>query len=280
VLPFVKGIGVDAEDSIDRALLVSGGAPLGEDVLRVNVVALPRMSNHTDMDALAVEPGVVLRYVTGPAELRDADLVIIPGTRATVDDLHWLRDRGLDVALGRHAAAGREVLGICGGYQMLGTVIDDPVESGKGPVHGLGLLPVRTCFGPDKVLSRPSRVLADGSVVHGYEIHHGRVTRDGALPWFADEGCRSGSVAGTVWHGLLENDAFRRDYLTGIAGACGRRFAVAADTSFAAIREAKLDRLADLVADHLDRDEIHRLLTAEHDRLPTLRLTLVPPPAP
>ena len=144
VLPFVAGIGLDAEDSVDRALLLSGGPPLGEDVLRVHVVALPRMSNHTDVDALAIEPGVVVRFITGPAEVADADLVVLPGTRSTVADLAWLRGRGLDVAIARHVAAGRAVLGVCGGYQMLGTSIDDPVESGAGLTPGLGLLPVRT----------------------------------------------------------------------------------------------------------------------------------------
>ena len=139
VLPFVRDIGVDAEDAIDWELLRSGGPPLGDDVLKVVIVALPRMSNHTDLDALAVEPGVVLRFATQAAELRDADLVVLPGTRATVADLRWLRECGIDAAVQRHAAAGRPVLGICGGYQMLGDVIDDPVESGAGEVPGLGL---------------------------------------------------------------------------------------------------------------------------------------------
>ena len=120
VLPFVTGMGLDAEDSVDRALLLSGGPPVGDDVLRVHVVALPRMSNHTDVDALAVEPGVVVRFITGPAEVAGADLVVLPGTRSTVADLAWLRGPGLDVALARHVAGGGAVLGICGGYQMLG----------------------------------------------------------------------------------------------------------------------------------------------------------------
>jgi adenosylcobyric acid synthase len=274
VLPFVRDIGVDAEDSIDRALLLSGEAPLGDDVLRVNVIAFPRMSNHTDLDALAVEPGVVLRFVTDPAGLRDADLIVLPGTRTTVADLAWLRERSLDIAVARHASAGRSVLGICGGYQMLGTVIDDPIESTAGMVPGLGLLPVRTRFKATKTLARPSCVLPDGSVVHGYEIHHGTVSRDGGQPLVGDDGCRVGSVSGTIWHGLMENDAFRRDYLAGVARANDRQFTVAADTCFAAIREAKLDRLADLVAENLDRDAIHRLLDTDQAPAPTLRLTL------
>jgi adenosylcobyric acid synthase len=278
VLPFLRGIGVDAEDSIDRALLLAGGPPLGDDILRVNVVALPRMSNHTDVDALAVEAGVVVRFVTEPAELADADLVVLPGTRATVADLGWLRAKGLDSALTRHVAAGRPVLGICGGYQMLGTVIDDRFESRAGEISGLGLLPVRTRFGPDKVLARPSRTLEDGTVVHGYEIHHGVVTRDGGEALFADEGCRAGTVAGTVWHGLLENDTVRRTYLAQVAGLCERRFVVDPAISFRAVREAKLDRLADVVADHLDTAGVQRLLDGGHQPAPSLRLVLAATP--
>jgi adenosylcobyric acid synthase len=274
VLPFVRDIGLDAEDSVDQALLMSGGPPLGDDILRVNVVALPRMSNHTDVDALAVEPGVVVRFITGPAGVADADLVVLPGTRSTVADLAWLRERGLDVALRRHAAAGRPVLGICGGYQMLGTIIDDPVESATGPTAGLGLLPVQTRFGPDKVLARQRRLLADGSVVEGYEIHHGVVTRQGGETLVADEGCRFGAVAGTVWHGLLENDVFRRSYLSEVARTCGRSFAVSKTTSFPAMREGQLDRLADLVAQHIDQTALKRLLDGGYRRAPSLRLVL------
>ena len=201
VLPFVAGIGVDAEDAVDRALLLSGGPPLGDDVLRVHCGGpAPDEQPHRRGRAghRARRRGAVC---PARAEVAGADLVVLPGTRATVADLAWLRER-LDAALKRHAARGRAVLGICGGYQMLGTFIDDAVESGAGQVPGLGLLPVRTTFGPDKVLARPSRTLADGIVVQGYEIHHGVVTRDGGEPFFADEGCRVGAVAGTVWHGL------------------------------------------------------------------------------
>ncbi len=276
VLPFVTDIGIDAEDAIDWALLRSGGEPVGEDVLRVSVVALPRMSNHTDVDALATEPGVVVRFVRHAAELRDADLVVLPGTRATVADLAWVRERRFDRAIERHAAAGRPVLGICGGYQMLGQVIDDQVESKAGAVPGLGLLPVRTVFGPQKVLARPSRVLDDGCVVEGYEIHHGVVTRDGGEPLFADEGCRAGSVTGTIWHGLLENDAFRREFLADVASRCGRRFVVAKETCFTAIRDARLDRLADLVSANLDTDLLNTLLSGRRAAAGVLRLTLEP----
>ena len=215
-----------------------------------------------------------MRFARQAAELADADLIVLPGSRATVRDLRWLRERGIDAAIARHVARGLPVLGICGGYQMLGAAIDDDVESGAGQVPGLGLLPVRTRFGRRKVLARPARRLADGVVVHGYEIHHGATTLDGGEPFFADEGCRVEAVCGTVWHGLLENDSFRREYLGYVARVCGRSFAVAPDVCFDAIREARLDRLADLVADHLDQDAITALLTAGPPLLPTLRLTL------
>ena len=279
VLPWRGGLALDMEDSL--ALDAAGGVgsaagnePFGREVLRVSVVRTPRISNFTDVDALAAEPGVLVRFATRPAELADADLVILPGTRATVADLGWLREQGLAKVIGERARTGQPVLGICGGYQMLGTLIDDDVESGAGQVAGLGLLPVRTAFAREKVLARPERTLADGVVVHGYEIHHGLLSRDGGEPFFADEGCRVEAVAGTAWHGLMENDSFRREYLAYVARVAGRAFSGAQEVSFAAIREAQLDRLADLISDHLDRDQVLALLTAPHRACPPLRLAL------
>ena len=125
-------------------------------MLRVSVVRLPRISNFTDIDALAAEPGVLVRFASAPAELADADLVVLPGTRATVADLAWLREHGLAEMITARAAKGLPVLGICGGYQMLGREIDDEVESGAGRVTGLGVLPVRVAFGAEKQLGRPA----------------------------------------------------------------------------------------------------------------------------
>jgi adenosylcobyric acid synthase len=263
VLSWRRGLWLDAEDSLDlEGERWTAGDPLG-DVLRVSVVRLPRMSNYTDVDALASEPGVLVRLAGRAEELADADLVVLPGTRATVGDLAWLRERGLAEALRRRAASQRPTLGICGGYQMLGRAIVDDVESGRGTVPGLGLLPATTTFAAAKTLRRPGGTAA-GAPVAGYEIHHGRTVVSGGQPLLVEddgaaEGCVVGAVAGTSWHGLFESDAFRRRYLAEVAARAGRDWRPGT-VAFAEVREARLDALGDLVADGLDTDAVLRLL--------------------
>jgi adenosylcobyric acid synthase len=265
VLPWREGLALDMEDSLTLDAARSSAAAfdqgaLGKEVLRVSVLRTPRISNFTDVDALAAEPGVLVRFAVSPAELADADLVILPGTRATVADLGWLRERGLAVAIADRVRAGRPVLGICGGYQMLGTEIDDPVESRAGLVAGLGHLPVRVVFRQEKVLGRV-RGTGYGAEVTGYAIHHGVPQVAGQVARPFPGGCRLTAVFGTAWHGTLECDEFRRAFLTEVAALAGRDFAVAPGTSFAAARQARLDTLADLVAGHLDVDAVDRLIT-------------------
>ncbi|WP_206501747.1 cobyric acid synthase [Streptomyces chrestomyceticus] len=278
VLPFAHGLGIDEEDglrvSLRGAVRESVVAPPhGADVLRVAVAAVPLMSNFTDVDALAAEPGVVVRFVDRPEELADADLVVLPGTRGTVRALQWLRERGIADAVRRRAAEGRPVLGICGGFQMLGERIEDEVESKAGTVDGLGLLPVRVRFALEKTLARPSGE-ALGEPVEGYEIHHGVAEIDGGEPFLA--GCRSGAVWGTHWHGSLESDGFRRAFLRRVAADAGRAFVPAPDTSFAALREEQLDKLGDLIEEHADTAALLRLI---EDGVPA-GLPFVPPGAP
>lgn len=231
------------------------------------------MSNFTDVDALAAEPGVVVRFVDRAEELVDADLVVVPGTRGTVKALAWLRERGLADALARRAAEGRPVLGICGGFQVLGEHIEDEVESRAGAVDGLGLLPVRVRFAQEKTLARPVGS-ALGEHVEGYEIHHGVADVQGGEPFL--DGCRVGSVWGTHWHGSLESDGFRRAFLREVAAAAGRRFVPAPDTSFGTLREEQLDRLGDLIEEHADTDALLRLI---EEGAPA-GLPFVPPGAP
>jgi adenosylcobyric acid synthase len=255
VLPWLDGLWLDVEDSLALdGPRPEAQPPVGRDTLRVAVVRLPRISNFTDLDALSAEPGVVVRFVTGPGELADADLIVLPGSRATVDDLAWLRARGLAQEIEKLA---KPVLGICGGYQMLAETIVDEVESRTGTIRGLGLLPVTVRFAPDKTLGRPVGT-AFGETVRAYEIHHGVATAHGGEPFL--DGCRLGAVYGTTWHGALENDGFRRSFLAAVAAAAGRDFTPASGTDFAALRESRLDALGDLVADHLDLGAVERLV--------------------
>jgi len=272
VLPYCDDLWLDAEDSVSvlaHRVIGRPQPPHGSEWLRVSVPRLPRISNSTDIEALACEPGVLVRWVSQPADLVDADVVVLPGTKSTVADLGWLRDRGLDRAIAAHAASGRPVLGICGGFQMLCRRIDDPVESRSGRVEAMGMLDADITFTADKVLRR-----WQGSL-HGYEIHHGRLSRCAEACWFEVDGCpqgyRRGQVFGTHWHGLFDNDDFRRQWLTSAAAAAGRDgFVVADGVDVTARRDAQLDLMADLLDAHLDVDAITGLLDDGPPRRPTI----------
>lgn len=304
VLPYCDELWIDAEDSLGTVAGAAVGrpaAPIGGEWLTVAAVRLPRVSNSTDVEALACEPGVAVRWVDDPAGLADADLVVLPGSKATVADLAWLRRTGIAEALTRRAVTGAPILGICGGYQMLGSRIVDTVESSAGEVAGLGLLDMDIEFGREKVLRRTTAVAAAGApagpAATGYEIHHGHVRRTTEEPWlyltgWVDAGpatggagsprpeVAEGSVRGAVWgthlHGLLESDEFRRSWLTRVARCAGRTgFTVAPGTRVAAVRAAQLDLLADLVSGNLDIAGLERLLAeGVPDGLPRVGSTL------
>ena len=268
-LPYVRGLWLDGEDSLALDAPRTPSPPLGRDALKVAVVRLPRFSNFTDLDALSHEPGIEVRFTESSREILASDLAVLPGTKATVADLAWLRSRGLDGALAERARRGFPVLGICGGYQMLGEKIVDGVESGEGESAGLGLLPIKTVFEEEKLLARPEGC-APGfgdAEVRGYEIRHGRVYRYGGESLFSvdgsrngtAEGCRVGRTFGTSWHGVFEPDDFRRAFLCRVAGERGLDWMPGREP-FAARREAQLDTLGDLIAEHVDRDELLRLI--------------------
>ncbi|MFR9731266.1 cobyric acid synthase [Saccharopolyspora sp. MS10] len=269
VLPWSDELWLDAEDSLSYVadgVVGSPAPPRGQQWLRVAVPKLPRISNATDIEALAAEPGVAVRFVTEPSRLTDADLVVLPGSKATVQDLAWLHRTGLADAVLAHARAGLPVFGICGGFQMLTRRITDEVESGGGVVDGLGLLDLEIEFAAAKTLRTP-RGTALGAEVTGYEIHHGQPVRpgDSLRPLIeaesGPEGAVREAVAGTHWHGLFENDGFRRRFLAEVAERAGRDgFEAAPDVSFAALREQQLDLLGDLVEQHLDTGALRRLL--------------------
>jgi adenosylcobyric acid synthase len=274
VLPWLPGLWLDSEDSL---AVVDRPAPADPSAarLRVAVVRLPRISNFTDIDALCLEPGIELTFVADPRSLVSADVVVLPGTRATIADLAWLREQGLADAVADHVAHGGVVLGICGGFQMLGREITDPggVEGPAGTrVPGLGLLDAITTFGREKVLRTPVGS-ALGAPVSGYEIHHGRM-RVGSGDDFPG-GTRSGAVFGTMWHGCLEGDAFRGTWLRLAADLVGRSDIGTGTVSFAAARENRIDALADALEEHLDLDAVLRLLEHGAPDLPLVRGGLV-----
>jgi len=255
------------EDSLDVAAATSSGR--GQDPVRVVAVRLPHLANPSDLDPLLGEPDVALRWAHGPGDLHGADLVVVPGSRATVADLCWLRTTGVADGIRRAAADGATVLGICAGQQVLGRRIVDHVESGAGEVDGLGLLDVETTFAPDKVVARRTGVATTAGTAHpvaGYQIHLGRAA--GERPWLrldgpdgpVDDGSASGDgrVLGTSLHGLLDADGLRAALLTEVAARRGRRFQ-ASPEPFAARLEAQHDRLAAWLGEHLDMARVQSL---------------------
>jgi adenosylcobyric acid synthase len=273
VVPHLGGGLVPEEDSL---ALETPAADVDDARVVVAVVRLPRIANFDDVEPLTAEPGVAVRFVTRASEIDAADIVIVPGSKSTIADLAWLRARGLAPALERAARAGRIVLGLCGGFQMLGERLTDPhgVETG-GQAPGLGLLPVSTTFASPKTSLRVrARVTGDGPLaaaagadVHGYEIHAGvsimrggtpalTIVERGGAPADAADGVVAGTVVGTYVHGLLTCAPLRRALLV----AAARRRGVDADprwgTNFGGDR---YDRLADLVGGALDLDAIATL---------------------
>ena len=268
VVPWLLDVWLDSEDTLEvshwRASTALSG--LARYRLKVAVVRLPRISNATDVDALAVEPGVDVIVTVDPSIVETADVVILPGSRSTATDLAWLRERGLADVVRRRAAASRPVLGICGGYQMLAHEITDDVEGRVGVVPGLGLLPTKVDFGPDKVLARPAGSWGGHTVDTAYEIHHGIASRidegwcgqpDPSVPQAFLDGWRVGSVWGTMWHGAFESDAFRRAWLAEIGATVGSQWRPADGApGFAARREGMLETLADALETHVDIDSL------------------------
>jgi adenosylcobyric acid synthase len=286
VLPYLRGLRIADEDSVslDHRRRTRRAAP-GE--LEVAIVRLPRISNYDEFDALEHEPGVVVRYVDRPEELRGADLVVLPGSKSTAADLRWLRASGVADEVAARAARGEPVLGVCGGFQMLGRTLLDPdgVESDDAEVPGLGLLPVVTRFDRDKttarVRARPAAALlapAEAREAGGYEIHMGVVERLAGPPAVrlvarngvacaVDDGAVSegGAVVGTLVHGLLEDDGVRAALLERLRA---RRGIAAPAGPPIPRREAEYDRLADALAAHLDWDLVCGLAGLVGLRLP------------
>ncbi|MDO5702145.1 MAG: cobyric acid synthase [Lachnospiraceae bacterium] len=264
VLPYMD-VHLEGEDS----LAIEDSWPVYEsdspDMLDIAVIRLPRISNYTDFDALAIESDVRLRYVSARSQLGSPDCVILPGTKSTLTDLVWLRERGLDTEIKRARAGGSFVFGICGGYQMMGREITD--EDGaevKGSARALGMLPLRTVFSRDKITRQVETVShfgipgLDGKKIKGYEVHMGREAEMRS----ADMEPVPQDAAGTYIHGIFDEDGFRGafiDHLRLRRGEKGSRHD-GRRLSYSEFREEEIGRLAKIMREHLDIQAIIKVM--------------------
>lgn len=266
VVPYLR-VDVDDEDSLAPCL----SREAAHKPLDAAVVRLPRISNFTDFAPLEEHPRIGVRYVDDFRKLGSPDLVILPGTKSTVDDLLWLRQNGLEAAIVKLAASGTPVLGVCGGYQLLGEVIHDPegVEHGTGgSVRGMGLLPVETVFRQEKSRSRVrgetfSGPLA-GARLEGYEIHMGDTQVRGepfcVLENGRYDGCVQGHVWGTYLHGLFDSGELTQKLAALLCARKGLQAEAAQAVSHSDYQQTQFDLLADGVRQALDMGEIYRIM--------------------
>ncbi len=277
VIPYIRDLKIAEEDSVALDGRRAGGR--SGQTLDIAIARLPRIANFDEFAPLEAEPDVVVRYVNNGPELGSPDLAVLPGSKSTIADLRFLRSSGLAEAVVACARRGTPILGICGGYQMLGRRILDPqlTESNEAEVEGLGLLPVECTFEPSKItdqvraVARASKGLLAGfsGSVTGYEIHMGRTSADaGSAPLLVEErggravseadGCSDakGYVIGTYLHGLFANDNLRWHVLDSLRARRG--------LSRAGVRvrfdpDAEYDRLAGIVREHLDMPRVRAI---------------------
>jgi cobyric acid synthase CobQ/L-threonine-O-3-phosphate decarboxylase len=269
VVPYLERLGLPEEDSVSfkQGTLHTSDDPISVDCLDIAVIDLPHISNFTDVDPLTIEPDVRVRVVRQADQLGRPDAVIIPGSKNVAADLLHLHRSGIANKLLRIADDDHcEIIGICGGFQMLGTTLRDPhaIEGTNEPLAGLGLLPLDTCLEPDKTtLQTRCQHLPSGHELIGYEIHHGRTTADGLQPLAYNAAgeliggaMRDGRVWGTYLHGLFDADPFRRWFIDRLrqrrGWLCDGRIRACYDL------EPAFDRLADTVRAALDMDTIYR----------------------
>jgi adenosylcobyric acid synthase len=274
VVPYLHDLFIPEEDAVALENPFLKPIPTAE-AIDILVIHLPRIANFDDFDPLSTEPGVHVRYVETPEQVGNPAAIILPGTKSTVDDLAWLRSRGLDKAIQQYAQKGGAVVGICGGYQMLGEEVHDPehIESKLNSAPGLGLLPIETVFAGDKATHQASAQVRngpgwfanlEGQTVTGYEIHMGRtqgqcafleITERNGRPVHAPDGASSenGKIWGCYVHGLFANENLRRAWLADL-GWKGEQAGDGIDP-FA----ASLTRLADTLEESLDMQLLERI---------------------
>ncbi|RYZ91765.1 MAG: cobyric acid synthase [Moraxellaceae bacterium] len=249
VIPYIHGLYLDAEDALSKSVQENNTS------LNVTALALPRISNHTDIDALRLQPDINFQWVCPNQKIPACDLIIIPGSKNVSADLHFLREQGWDADIRKHLRYGGKLIGICGGFQMLGDVINDPlgIESNLQRVAGLGYFKMKTTLHPQKILQNQTGILWDGvTPIEGYEIHcgisegealknpavyfnrNGELVADGAIS-------EDNQIIGTYLHGLFDSAGAAKKMMLW-AGASIQEI-----TSLNEFREQELNRLADVV---------------------------------
>ena len=265
VVPWMQ-VDIDDEDSLSPRLkqrAVRGKIDLA-------VIRLPRISNFTDFAPLEGHPLLGVRYVDRPSDLGAPDLIVLPGTKSTMDDLLWMRQNGLERMICRLAGQGAPVLGVCGGYQMLGRTLRDPdgVERG-GTLEGMGLLPCETVFLPEKTRRQVRGMTLchplEGAELEGYEIHMGQTVRSGGAPFCrletgAEDGAVQGTVFGTYLHGLFDSGALTECLARWLAERKGISSQDTSAEPYFVWRERQYDLLADTVRASLDMERIYQVM--------------------
>ena len=284
VIPYFH-LDIDDEDSQSERLEARAEGGCGDCGLEIAVIRLPRMSNYTDFSALSRSSGASVRYCSAAGDLDTASLIIIPGTKNTMRDLAWMRANGLEDAVKKHAAAGKPVFGVCGGYQMLGRRIADPFNvEGGGEIDGMGLLPVETVFEPEKHRTRVSGKFLrlggifnelSGKEIEGYEVHMGDTKpcgdSDDYMPVarikdsvggeeFTD-GAHSGAVYGSYIHGIFDAKSIASTVVKALYNANGLEYDRApGEISARQHKENQYDELANILRDSIDMDAVYGIL--------------------
>ena len=277
VVPYME-LDIDDEDSLSERFNNKGTV----DLIDIAVIRLPRISNFTDFNTFEYIPGVSLRYVKSVRELKDPDMMILPGTKNTMEDLKWLRESGLETQILKQAAKGKVIFGICGGYQMLGMELSDPfnVESG-GTMAGMGLLPTKTVFEKEKVRTRVSGnfnevsgILAELSYVEfeGYEIHMGQTTYDfneeelttidnvNGEDIIKNDGLYKDNVYGSYIHGIFDKEEVSKAIVESLCIHKGIDYSSISTVDIEKYKEEQYDKLAEGIRNSLDMKAIYKIL--------------------
>ena len=267
VLPFMHDLHLESEDSV--ALKSGSNSKNNGDKFKIIVPLLPRISNHTDLDSLRLHPQVDVQYIAHDEAIPSADLIILPGSKSVIHDLDWLKSQGWEQAIKKHLRYGGKIIGICGGFQMLGNMIYDPekIEGSAESSTGLSLLDIETVLEKEKKLQQVSgKLTLDEASITGYEIHMGKSTGKALLnPAVIVDNNTDGAISpdnqilGTYLHGLFDSKTACKSLLQWAGLSSPVKY------DYVAIREASIEQLADMMNKHLDMDAIFKLIEEKPD---------------